>query len=127
MRSVRRSATEDEELLHTALRRLRFRPLRNVRELPGSPDLVFPRARLAVFVDGDFWHGRTYFDGGLAPASNTLFWVKRFVENRRRDQRVDRILRSRGWSISRIWGSSIRKDPDSVARRIAHRLRTLSQ
>jgi DNA mismatch endonuclease (patch repair protein) len=122
MKRVRRSRTADEELLHAALRRVGIRVRRNVASLPGSPDFVATAARLVVFVDGDFWHGRPWFTRRAAPKSNRRFWIERFESNRKRDRRVDRRLRALGWKVMRVWGTDVRKDPGRVAERVARRL-----
>src|ERR1041384_5931609 len=67
----------------------------------GKPDFIFPKRRIAVFVDGEFWHGhRTKSE---IPASNREFWSAKIERNRRRDRLVNRTLRTRGWTVIRIW------------------------
>jgi len=69
--------------------------------LPGTPDFAWPRQRVALFVDGCFWHGcpRCY----KAPRHNSSFWRAKAAANRARDRRVGRILRTRGWQVIRVW------------------------
>lgn len=69
--------------------------------LPGKPDFVFPRKRLAVFVDGCFWHGCPRH--GSRPRTNALFWARKIARNRQRDRDVNQELRLRGWQVVRIW------------------------
>lgn len=126
MKRVRRERTLDEDLLYAALLEVGATLERNARDLPGSPDLAVRDCKLAIFVDGDFWHGRAYFERGAAPKTNTEFWITRFRSNRRRDRRVDRELRADGWSVARVWGSDVRKDARKVARRLARRLKRRS-
>lgn len=73
--------------------------------LPGKPDFIFRRARVAVFVDGCFWHGcpRCY----RPPHDNHLYWKKKVLANRLRDKRATRRLRSEGWTVLRIWEHSL--------------------
>lgn len=125
MKCVRRERTTEERLLEAALIDRGLLPELNVSSLPGKPDLVFYDAKLAVFVDGDFWHGRQWFEEGRAPVNNREFWVKRFEDNKRRDRRVGQQLRRQGWSVSRVWGSAVRSDPKKVAVKINRRLRRL--
>jgi DNA mismatch endonuclease (patch repair protein) len=88
--------------------------------LPGRPDFVFAKQRVAVFVDGDFWHGHpTRF---RVPKTRTDFWLKKIQTNRSRDLRVARILRKMGWLVIRIWESRLKEDPDGVGRRIQRAL-----
>ncbi len=79
---------------------LRFRLHR--RDLPGSPDLVFPRSRKAIFVHGCFWH-RHGCRRTTTPSSNADFWHTKFETNRRRDRRVIRELKSAGWEVLIVW------------------------
>lgn len=69
--------------------------------LPGRPDFVFPGRKVAVFVDGCFWHGCP--EHGTQPKQNAEFWERKLAANRRRDRRVGRELRSRGWQVVRFW------------------------
>jgi DNA mismatch endonuclease (patch repair protein) len=123
MQGVRTSRTEPEERLASALKALGMRFCQNDARIFGTPDFVFRRARLVVFVDGDFWHGRSWFDDGSAPATNSEFWIGKFERNQRRDRLVDRELRRRGWSVLRVWGSDARKDATGCAKRVRLRLR----
>lgn len=92
---------------------------RNVN-LPGHPDFVFKRERVIVFVDGDFWHGNP--KGFRLPKSNLKYWQQKILSNRKRDRRISRLLRSRGWTVLRFWQSSL-KHGDRVARRVQRYLR----
>ena len=84
--------------------------------LPGRPDFVFRKERVAVFVDGDFWHGNPR--GFRLPKSNVKYWEKKILSNRKRDKKVNRELRDRGWVVLRFWQSSL-KNEKAVVRRIA--------
>jgi len=90
-----------EDALVRALRAARLTGWRRHVRLPGSPDLVFRAERLAVFVDGCFWHGcRRHL---RLPTTRPDYWPAKIERNRRRDRRVARELRSRGWSVLRLW------------------------
>lgn len=67
----------------------------------GRPDFVFPKKRIVVFVDGEFWHGHP--TRGQIPKTNTEFWVKKIAKNKKRDRLVNRTLRDKGWVVVRIW------------------------
>ena len=88
---------------------------RRNRPVLGRPDFVFPAERVAVFVDGCFWHGcpRHY----TAPATNAEFWRKKFETNRRRDRLVTRTLQRLGWRVVRIWEHSLASDGCRVTAR----------
>src|SRR5438093_1378356 len=94
-------------------RGLRYRC--NVRSLPGSPDIVFSKQRVAVFIDGDFWHG------WRLPAWErklSRFWRDKLRGNRARDLRNFRRLRARGWQVIRIWQHDVKRDPKDCLTKI---------
>jgi DNA mismatch endonuclease (patch repair protein) len=86
-------------------------------KLPGRPDFVFAHCRLAVFLDGDFWHGnpRTL----RMPKSNREYWTRKIERNRARDREVNGILRKMGWRVARFWESSLRNEETTLSRLIA--------
>ncbi|MFC8190862.1 very short patch repair endonuclease [Cellulomonas sp. NPDC057328] len=104
MSSARRRDTAPEMLLRRELHRrgLRFRV---VMKVPGNNrrtiDIAFTRRRLAVFVDGCFWHGCP--DHGTAPRSNGEWWARKLAANAARDADTDRVLTEAGWGVLRIW------------------------
>jgi DNA mismatch endonuclease (patch repair protein) len=114
MSRVKNRDTGLERRLRSALhsRGLRFR--KHVASLPGRPDLVIARVRLAVFIDGDFWHGYRF------PSwEHTLpdFWRQKISLNRARDRRNFRKLRRAGWKVLRLWQHEIERDlPGCVLR-----------
>jgi DNA mismatch endonuclease (patch repair protein) len=86
---------------------------RPVKTLNRRADIVFPKERLAVFVDGCFWHGcQAHYQ---APAANFAYWRAKVEANARRDRQTDRLLRRSGWSVVRIWEHS---DLDRAATRV---------
>ena len=82
----------------------------------GKPDFIFRRNRLAVFVDGCFWHGCPKHC--KIPAGNRAFWERKFAANKARDRRVNRELRKLGWRVVRIWEHDLTKRGEVCARRI---------
>jgi DNA mismatch endonuclease, patch repair protein len=119
MRRIGSKNTRPEVLLRRALRRAGLRPKLHDRLRPGKPDFSFPRARLAVFVDGDFWHGRC----GL-PKTNTDWWREKFRRNIARDRRQARQLRAAGWSVLRFRERDVERKggADRIAARVRRRL-----
>jgi len=85
------------------------------------PDFVFRSARLALFVDGCFWHGCPRH--ATKPKTNCAFWNKKLAGNRARDLRVNRTLRRAGWKVIRIWECQLRQKPLVCLARIRHFLR----
>jgi len=118
---VKGTDTLGEKLLRSVLWKLGFRFRKNVRSLPGKPDVVFQRERVAVFCDGDFWHGRNWQKDRrrLAAGPNAPYWVAKIKANRERDKRYNKELKKDGWSILRFWESDVRADPIRVAQEIA--------
>lgn len=110
-----RNNRSTELVLLAALRRNGIRGWRRQLRIPGSPDFAFRAQKVAVFVDGCFWHGcpRCY----SAPKANARFWAEKVRYNIRHDRKVARELRSRGWLVVRIWEHSLR-NPDNAALRI---------
>jgi DNA mismatch endonuclease (patch repair protein) len=101
MSRMPRSSTKPELALRRALhaRGLRFRIHR--RDLPGTPDIVLSRARIAVFVDGCFWHGCS--EHGVMPKSNHEWWEAKLATNALRDRRKDAELQKLGWLPMHVW------------------------
>jgi DNA mismatch endonuclease (patch repair protein) len=96
-----------EKTLLSVFRERRFIGWRRFYPLFGKPDFVFLKARVAVFVDGCFWHGHPR--KCRIPKANREYWVKKITRNVTRDKLVTRILRKKGWNVIRIWEDSIRK------------------
>jgi DNA mismatch endonuclease (patch repair protein) len=90
----------------------------NVGLLPGRPDVVISSAWLAIFCDGDFWHGRNLKRrlAKLANGHNATYWLSKIKTNVLRDRRVDRLLKKDGWTSLRFWESDLRANPDLAAR-----------
>lgn len=99
-----------ERLLRMALVRSRIRGWITHADLPGKPDIYFPKERLAVFLDGCFWHGCSRC--GHIPKTNTLFWATKIKRNRQRDQKNGRLLRGQGVLVIRAWEHSLQKCRD---------------
>jgi DNA mismatch endonuclease (patch repair protein) len=102
-------------ILHARGRRFR----KYVREVPGRPDLVFARERVAVFVDGDFWHGWRF---PVWREKLAEYWRLKIARNRQRDARNFRLLRRRGWVVIRIWEHQVENDPHGCVERVERAL-----
>lgn len=107
MSRIRSKETSPEMLFRKALWTAGLR-YRLKTKLPGKPDLVFPSAKVAVFVDGCFWHGCPQH--GKVPKSNQGFWVKKFTKNIARDLAANAALSAQGWLALRFWEHDIEKD-----------------
>jgi len=108
-----------EQKLASILRAHGIKGWRRHQPLPGKPDFLFRRERLAVFVDGCFWHSCPKH--GHRPASNANYWLRKLLRNRERDRHASQALRSRGWRVLRVWEHALRK-PTIVACRIREAL-----
>lgn len=124
MAAVRSTGTRPEMALRTAVfrRGLRYR----VRTtLPGKPDLVFPAARVACFVDGAFWHGAGWCERGYESMEAQFegrprgdWWIKKIRRNMERDREVNCTLEDAGWQVLRFWDAEVAADPEQVATQV---------
>jgi DNA mismatch endonuclease, patch repair protein len=115
--SSKKTDTTCEVRLRSALWRAGLRFRKNVATLPGKPDIVFPRARVVVFCDGDFWHGRNWDERRerLSKGSNPDYWVAKITRNMERDREYAESLEANGWKVLRFWETVIRKETEAVA------------
>ena len=118
MSAVRARDTSPERKLRRALRTMHVWGYRLHRtDLPGRPDLSFARQRLAVFVNGCFWH-RCPHCRPAVPRTHTTFWEAKFSANMERDMRKARTLKSAGWRVATVWECKVNEDPTREARKI---------
>ncbi len=119
--SSKKTNTACELALRRALWGAGYRYRKNVADVPGRPDIVFQRARVAIFCDGDFWHGNNWearrhkLQGG----SNPDYWIAKIQRNMERDQETTTRLESSGWTVLRFWESEIRAGTLQVVQAIA--------
>jgi DNA mismatch endonuclease (patch repair protein) len=116
MAAIRSHGNKGTELrLISIMRAYGIKGWRRRHSLIGKPDFVFPRERLAVFVDGCFWHGCRWHC--RMPKSRESFWASKIARNKKRDQDVRRLLHKRGWRVLRFWEHTL-QDPSRVAIKI---------
>lgn len=115
MRAVKRSSTRAERVLVEALLRLGASFVTNDRSLPGTPDIVFPHKRLAVFVHGCFWHRHPGCPRATFPKTHVDYWAKKFEANVERDKRKIQALEEIGWNVKVVWECEVLRDADQVA------------
>ncbi len=123
MRQVHSRDTGPEKLFRKALRQAEITYRLKNDDLPGKPDLTIPKVKIAVFIDGDYWHGGQWIRRGLTCLedqfkhnSNTGYWLKKIRNNMRRDVRATRELLDRGWKVLRLWESTINSDVNRCLR-----------
>jgi len=101
-------------------------------DLPGKPDIVFRSAKVAVFVDGDFWHGRVLVERGESELRKQFrtkrreWWISKIKRNVERDARVNELLRAGGWRVVRLWEKDVLRTSDRLAARVAAVVRARS-
>lgn len=116
MSRIRAKNTGPEVKLRKLLYAEGIRGYRIHCNLPGKPDIVFTKKKIAVFIDGCFWHKcPVCFQ---EPATRKEFWMKKIQSNIDRDERVNKQLKEEGWTVIRIWEHEIRKEPDSAVKKI---------
>jgi len=123
MRAVHSSANKStEERLISIFRVCKITGWRRGYPLFGTPDFVFPKKRIAIFVDGCFWHGcpKHY----RRPKSRQKYWDAKIQRNQQRDRQVTRILRAKGWKVVRIWEHALARRAEAVTvARLLHVIR----
>jgi DNA mismatch endonuclease (patch repair protein) len=115
MSRIRGKDTKPEAYVELLLRRCGA-PYVKYPKLPGKPDFAVDSAKLALFVDGDFWHG--YRMGPKALSRMSAFWRNKILGNKARDRRVNASLKRRGWTVVRVWEHEIEENPAEVSERI---------
>ena len=117
MARIRTTGTKPELVVRQVTHSLGYRFRLHGKELPGKPDLVFPRYRKVIFVHGCFWHGHGHCPKAKRPATNSTFWEQKLSRNMERDQQNTIALRKAGWEVMVIWECET-KDPDRLAGKI---------
>lgn len=116
MRRVRGRDTSPERKVRSLLTRMGLRYRLHRKDLPGSPDVVFPGRRLALFVHGCFWHGHDCARGARAPKANADYWAKKIARNRARDVEVQGRLVEAGWRTLVVWECELKDEADLTTR-----------
>lgn len=115
MRAVKGKDTGPELKLRKALFALGYRYRLNAKDLPGKPDLVFPKHRTVIFVHGCFWHGHRCKRGARVPKSNRAYWTKKIAGNKARDKKNRKALEALGWRVITVWECKLGSlDPASL-------------
>lgn len=123
MSAIRGHDTAPELILRKAVWKTGLRYRVNDRRVYGRPDITFSRAKLAVFCDGDYWHGHNWALRGYKDLNDELshykpFWAEKIRRNVERDRDVDKKLTSEGWYVLRFWENDIRNDAQNCAQKI---------
>lgn len=118
MQHIRSKDTKIELKLRKALWEKGYRYRKNYKELPGCPDIVLTKYRIAIFCDGEFFHGKDWdvLKPRLEKSNNSEFWIKKILRNMERDDEIDKQLLFRDWTVIRFWGKDILKNTDECIR-----------
>ena len=118
MSRIKGKNSKPEMILRKALwsKNIRFRL--HDKSLPGRPDIVIKKYKLAIFVDGEFWHGYDWKTNRERIKSNRLFWIPKIERNMQKDERVNRVLRDMGYTVFRFWSQDVLKKLPTVLNQI---------
>lgn len=114
MQHIRSKDTKIEVLLRKALWQRGYRYRKNYKNLPGKPDIALTKYKIAIFCDGEFFHGKNWevLKPKLQKSNNSEFWINKINRNRERDDKVNKELLFMGWTVIRFWGNDIKKNTD---------------
>lgn len=118
MSKIKGKNTKPELMLRKALWREGIRFRIHVKDLPGKPDIALKKYKLAIFVDGEFWHGKDWEQGKNAPKSNKEFWVAKIERNMQLDRIYRENLEEKGYVVFRFWTGDIRRNLSECVKQI---------
>lgn len=127
MSKVRLKNGKAETILAKMIWHKGYRYRRNYKKLPGSPDIAIIRFRIAVFVDGEFWHGENWEERKAKLKHNREYWIEKIEENIARDKRVDAQLKELGWIPIHFWEKQVLKNTDECLNAILELINTVDQ
>ena len=112
MQNIKSKNTSIENQLRKALWNKGYRYRKNYKDLPGKPDIVLSKYKVAIFCDGEFFHGKDWeiLKPRIERGDNSEYWLKKISRNMERDDEVDKKLLYLGWTVIRFWGKDIKKD-----------------
>lgn len=126
MSKIRSTETQQEKKLRSALHQKRFRFKKNVSKLPGTPDIVLPKYKTVIFINGCFWHQHPGCLRAVMPKSNINYWEDKLKKNINNDKiNIDQ-LRSLGWQVITVWECEIKDDLEDVVSRLENELLCMS-
>lgn len=118
MQHIKSKDTKIEVMLRKALWNKGYRYRKNYKGLPGNPDIVLTKYKIAIFCDGEFFHGKDWevLKPRLEKSNNGSYWVNKISRNRKRDDEVNKRLLFEGWTVIRFWGDEIKKNVDECVK-----------
>jgi len=118
MRRIKSVKTTPEILFQKALRKEGIKFKTNYRKLPGSPDIAITNKKVAVFIDGEFWHGYNWKEKKKKIKANRAYWIPKIARNIVRDKNNSKKLYREGWKVVRFWQQQIIKDTPKCIERV---------
>ncbi|MFQ9669549.1 very short patch repair endonuclease [Thomasclavelia spiroformis] len=109
MKLLSHKKSKVESLLAKALWHKGYRYRLNYKKLPGTPDIVLIKYRIAIFIDGEFWHGKDFVQNKDKLKNNKIYWIEKIEENIQRDIKNDRLLRQMDWIPLHFWSNDVKK------------------
>jgi DNA mismatch endonuclease (patch repair protein) len=116
MAAIRSRNTRPEKFVRSIAHRMGYRFRLHPGDLPGSPDIVFPRLKAVILVHGCFWHRHKCASGRKQPRSNARYWARKFIRNERRDARNRQDLKRLGWRVLVVWECQLKRPSELEAR-----------
>lgn len=120
MQRIKGKNTSIEVRLCKALWQKGYHYRKNYKELPGSPDIVLTKYKIAIFCDGEFFHGKDWdkLKARLEKGEKGEYWIKKITRNMERDEEINKQLMFKGWTVLRFWGDEIKKNTDECVKAI---------
>ena len=118
MRSIKGKDTSIEMILRKALWKKGYHYRKNYKNLPGTPDIALTKYKIAIFCDGEFFHGKDWevLKPRLEKSNNSEYWISKISRNKERDDEINKKLLFLGWTVIRFWGNDIKKNTDECIR-----------
>ena len=120
MQNIKCKDTQIEIKLRKALWHKGYRYRKNYKKLPGKPDIVLTKYKIAIFCDGEFFHGKDWDElrNKLLCSDNSQYWIEKISKNIERDKKINEKLKKSGWKVIRFWGKDIKKNLDDCIKKI---------
>ncbi len=118
MGKIKSQNTKPELKLKKALWNLGYRYRKSLKKLPGSPDIVYSKYQLAIFIDGEFWHGYNWSEKKTRIKTNREFWIPKIERNIQRDKLNNQLLTDAGWHVIRFWEHELKNDFDGCVNKV---------
>ncbi|MCT7397581.1 very short patch repair endonuclease [Eubacterium sp. LFL-14] len=124
MSNIKNKDTSIELKLRKALWKKGYRYRKNYNKLPGKPDIVLTKYRIAIFCDSEFFHGKDWekLKLQLEKGKNSEFWINKISKNIERDEKIEKELNFMGWTVLRFWGKDINKNVDECVKAVEEKI-----